>query len=165
MIIDVLYGNNIACSFSSNVPDTVARVYKIESQLSEWQQLLPPRMKLISMVDIESDHLPREDAVVGEWQDLRLRFILTLRYTNIRILLHRPVLVKFLDGLLNPQNSQDTSLLLQIGTSSIQIAVQSATEIICFVHIVVQSPRLSKKRILLGAWWFSLYYSTFPSII
>lgn len=160
MVIDHLYGNNIACSSSSNAADTIAHVYKIESHLSDWQERLHPDLKLISTADLDSALLPREEgAAAEEWQRLRLRFILTLRYTNIRILLHRTVLVKFLDGFDSSQDSHDVSMLQQVGMNNIQIAILSAKEIISLMHPVIQSPGRSKKRGLLGAWWFSLYYS------
>ncbi|KAH8799845.1 fungal-specific transcription factor domain-containing protein [Xylogone sp. PMI_703] len=158
-IIDSLYSNNIACSDNSNAVDTVARVYGIETQLSEWQRGLPPEMKLINEEDITTNRLPPENDPSGKlWVELRLRFILTLRYTNIRILLHRPVLVKFLNEAKN-RDGQDSALLQQIGTNSIQIAIRSSKEIICQVHTVIQAAPGTKKRGLLGAWWFSLYYT------
>ncbi|KIY03377.1 uncharacterized protein Z520_00068 [Fonsecaea multimorphosa CBS 102226] len=159
-IIDSLYGQNLACSFKSNAVDTVALVYKIENQLSEWQRGLPSHMRLIATQDILPERLPQVESSAEEaWRQLRLRFILTLRYTNVRILLHRPVLVKFLDGLSNPANHQDTSLLQQVGTIHIQIAIKSAKEIIYLVHNALQSATGRSKWGLLGAWWFSLYYT------
>ncbi|OQV06994.1 Fungal specific transcription factor domain-containing protein isoform 2 [Cladophialophora immunda] len=159
-IIDSLYGQNLACSFKANAVDTVALVYKIENQLSEWQRGLPSHMRLIATQDILPERLPHVESSAEEaWRQLRLRFILTLRYTNVRILLHRPVLVKFLDGLSNPANHQDTSLLQQVGTIHIQIAIKSAKEIICLVHNALQSATGRSKWGLLGAWWFSLYYT------
>jgi hypothetical protein len=161
MIIDQLYGNNIACSFKSSAVEAVATVYKIESHLSKWQEELPSDMRLTTATYLTKDSLPAEEGEAAEaWQNLRLRFILTLRYNNIRILLHRPLLVKFLDGINNSSENHDISLLRQFGTNSIQIALQSAKEIIGLVHLAVRSSPLSKKRGLLGAWWFSLYYST-----
>lgn len=163
-MIELLYGNNIACSTSPNSADTIARVYQIESQLAEWQQTgLPHDLKLISLADLNFDRLPPEDEAMSEqWRRIRLRFVLTLRYANVRILLHRTVLVKFLEGPEDSQDSQDTTLLHGVGWNSIEIAKRSAKEIICLVHLVVQSPVTSKKRGLLGAWWFSLYYSMPP---
>ncbi|OCT49144.1 hypothetical protein CLCR_04559 [Cladophialophora carrionii] len=158
--IDTLYGQNLACSFQANAVDTVALVYKIENQLSEWQRALPAHMRLIATQDIMPDRLPSaETSTDNAWRQLRLRFILTLRYTNVRILLHRPVLVKFLEGLNNPVDNQDISLLQQIGTIHIQIAIRSAKEIICLVLNALQSASGRAKWGLLGAWWFSLYYT------
>lgn len=162
-VIDLLYGNNIACSTSPNAADTIARVYQIESQLVDWQEQLPLDLKLISLADLDLTHLPPEDDSMAEqWRRIRLRFVLTLRYANVRTLLHRTVLVKFLEGSEGSQESRDVTLLHGVGTNSIQIAMRSAKEIIRLVHIVVQSPVQSKRRGLLGAWWFSLYYSMIP---
>ncbi|OAG40419.1 hypothetical protein AYO21_05319 [Fonsecaea monophora] len=159
-IIDSLYGQNLACSFKAGAVETIALVYKIENQLSEWQRGLPSHMRLIATQDVLPERLPHVEGSAEEaWRQLRLRFILTLRYTNARILLHRPVLVKFLDGLSNPASHQDTSLLQQVGTIHIQIAIKSAKEIICLVHNALQSATGRSKWGLLGAWWFSLYYT------
>ncbi len=161
-IIDLLYGNNLACSFSSgsNAVDTVSRVYRIENQLEDWQRNLPLDMKLITTEDLAPSRLPPEDEAAAEaWRLLRLRFILTLRYTNIRILLHRTVVVKFLEPPETLDSDQDASLLQQICTINIQIATKSAKEIICLVHHAVKASASRSKWDLLGAWWFSLYYS------
>jgi hypothetical protein len=161
--IDTLYGQNLACSFQANAVDTVALVYKIEHQLSEWQRSLPSHMRLIATQDILPEHLPpAESSTENAWRQLRLRFILTLRYTNVRILTHRPVLVKFLEGLSNPPvDNQETSLLQQMGAIHIQITIKSAKEIICLVLNALQSATGRSKWGLLGAWWFTLYYSAY----
>ena len=163
MVIDRLYGNNIACSSTSNAVSTISHVYQIESLLLEWQQKLHPELKLIAAENLDPGHLPPEaDGNAEQWQRLRLRFILTLRYTNMRILLHRTILVKFLDGLNGAQDSQDASLLQQVGMDSIQIAIRSAKEIVRLIHHITQNDGHHKMRGLLGAWWFSLYYSMIP---
>lgn len=159
--IDMLYGQNLACSYPANAVDTVALVYKIENQLSEWQRGLPSHMRLIATQDIMPDRLPSaESSTENAWRQLRLRFILTLRYTNVRILLHRPVLVKFLEGLSNPVDNHDFSMLQSVGVIHIQIVIKSAKEIICLVLNALQSASGRAKWGLLGAWWFTLYYST-----
>lgn len=88
----------------------------------------------------------------------KFRVILTLRYLNLRVLLHRPVLVKFIAASRSPdRDPQDLKLLQQIGMNSMQIVTESAMEIIDLVLRVVSEP--GWKQSLLGAWWFSLYYS------
>lgn len=88
----------------------------------------------------------------------KFRVILTLRYLNLRVLLHRPVLVKFIAASRSPDRDlQDLKLLQQIGMNSMQIITESAMEIIDIVLRVVSEP--GWKQSLLGAWWFSLYYS------
>lgn len=158
--INTLYGKNLACSALVNDVDTVSRVYKIETRLSEWQQQLPPEMKLVNAKDIFAEGLtPADDATEDEWRQLRLRFVLTVRYINVRILLHRPILVKFMEDLRHPNNSPDLPILLQIGTTNIQIAAKSGMELLYLVRNALRySPGRSKWG-LLGAWWYSLYYS------
>lgn len=89
---------------------------------------------------------------------LKFSVILTLRYLHLRILLHRPILVKFLDargkGGIDPR---EESLLQQIGSNSIQICMESAISIIDIIHELVHS--MGWQKGLLGAWWYSLHYS------
>ncbi|RFU80733.1 transcriptional regulatory gal4 [Trichoderma arundinaceum] len=50
-------------------------------------------------------------------------------------------------------NSEDAIFLRQFGHGSLQVCLESATEIIAIVH------KMGKKPSLLGAWWFSTYYT------
>lgn len=93
-----------------------------------------------------------------QYFSLKFRVILTTRYLNVRVLLHRPVLVKFISASRSPDyDSQDLMLLKQIGMNSMQICMESAMEIIDIVFAAVSEP--GWKESLLGPWWFSLYYS------
>lgn len=86
----------------------------------------------------------------------RLTVILTLRYLNVRVLLHRQVLVKFLGLIRNnyqPTSLLDKQLLTQFGIGSLQACLESASNIISIIY------RTGKRSNLLGAWWFSSYYS------
>jgi len=150
-VTDSLYGGNIGCEEQPNVFDTVARLFQMEHQLVEWKSKLPPQMELVQSEGILSAN---DDVSPSE----RYRIILTLRYHNLRILIHRLILVKFLD-LSGKATADDQQLILlqQIGSNSVKICVQSATEIISIVNIVVHST--GARRTLLGAWWFSLYYT------
>lgn len=68
------------------------------------------------------------------------------------------MLVKFIAASRSPdRDPQDLKLLQQIGMNSMQIVTESAMEIIDIVLRVVSEP--GWKQSLLGAWWFSLYYS------
>jgi hypothetical protein len=53
--------------------------------------------------------------------------------------------------------AQEASSLQQIGSNSIQTCVQSSMEIIAIVRAIVGGS--NHHRSLLGAWWFSLYYT------
>jgi hypothetical protein len=156
LVIDKLYGGNIGCAKPGSLFDVVTQLFQIEHKLMEWDYDLPLHMKQLTVKDIPPE---------GEKIDLldRFRVILTLRYHNLRVLLHRPVLVKFLDMTDNPESdTQEVILLKQIGSNSIQICIQSSTEIISIVHSVVCSTGI--RRGFLGAWWFSLYYGESHSL-
>lgn len=159
-IISTLYGKNLACSAPTNDVDTVSKVYQIENRLSQWQQELPTEMKLVNAKEIFTEDLPPADEPAeDEWRQLRLRFVLTLRYINIRILLHRPILVKVLEELRNPHAASQCPILLQIGTGNVQLAAKSGMELIYLVRNALRYANGRSKWGLLGAWWYSLYYS------
>ena len=134
--------------------ETIARIFKIEHEVGQWERDLPPILQLRKGI-VTSPTTPMGD------QDLHIRkfsTILTLRYLNLRILLHRPVLVIFLDNCNTPNvDTQNPMLLQQVAGNMISMCIQSSMDIIAIVHeaLCVHEPQYK----LLGAWWFSLYYS------
>lgn len=156
-ILDLLYGQNIGCDSPLPVSETVAHIFSLEQQLFSWERSLAHTLQPISTARIKN--IP-QDEISSSVQHSKWKFqvILTLRYLNLRVLLHRPVLVKFIAASTSPEcDPHDLKLLQQIGMNSLQICASSAMEIIDIVHEVVSEP--GWKRSLLGAWWFSLYYS------
>ncbi|PMD33546.1 hypothetical protein L207DRAFT_557987 [Hyaloscypha variabilis F] len=93
-VINQLYGGNIGCGGQTTVLDTVSQLFSIEHQLSEWERLLPPSLSLCNVDDFV--HRPELTESAPSSLDC-FRVILKLRHHNLRILLHRPILVKFLD--------------------------------------------------------------------
>jgi hypothetical protein len=156
-VLELLYGQNIGCDGPLPVSEIVAHIFSLEQHLFSWERSLTHPLQLISLDSI--DNLPQIQ-MSSNTQCLSLKFqvILTLRYLNLRVLLHRPMLVKFITASRSSEHDpQDIRLLQQIGMNSLQICAYSAMEIIDIVHRVVSEP--GWKRTLLGAWWFSLYYS------
>jgi hypothetical protein len=151
-VIDRIYGGNIGCDGQPSVFDAVTRVFEMEGLLVEWKNALPSNLELRQSKDLKTG----EDADPTD----RFRTILTLRYQNLRILIHRIILVKFLDlaGTAVTDNQQ-LILLQQMGSNSVHICVQASTEIISIVNIIAKSTGV--QRTFLGAWWFSLYYSMY----
>lgn len=122
----------------------------------DWERTLPANLKITSSMRIISrdvEHSLHED----EYTELRLRTILTLRYLNLCLLLHRPILTKYLDLVSSNSYSHELRLLQQVGSNSIKVCIQSSIEVISIVHAAVQ--KTEGRRSLLGAWWYSLYYS------
>lgn len=119
--------------------------------LEEWTEQLPKHLGLIRAENCASQ-LGKDPTID------RFRTILTMRYHNIRLLIHRVVLVRLCDSLddLNSR-SQEILALQDVAWSTMQIATDSATEIITIVRTVVESDLV--RRGLLGEWWFTLYYS------
>lgn len=129
----------------------------MEQNLFTWERSLAQPLQLVSMSSL--DEMPQQQLPTdSQYFSLKFRVILTLRYLNLRVLLHRPVLVKFIiASRSSDRDSQDLKLLQQIGMNSMQICTESAMDIIDLVHRLVSEP--GWKHSLLGAWWFSLYYS------
>ena len=147
-VVHSLYGQNLGCDQPLGEMETVAEVFKLEQELSEWEHTLvgPLCLRIPSSVLLD-----QESAL-----DERFRVILTLRYLNLQILLHRPVLSRCLEL---RGNSSDKSHTLrsaeQMIANSIETCVLSSENIIAIVHSIVSAKPSVE---LLGAWWFSLYY-------
>lgn len=128
--------------------------------MSSWEQDLHPNLRTLSYQQLTT--MREYTQQTGDQRATQtLRIVLTLRHLNIRLLLHRPILVKFLDsGSETTTDVQDISMLRQIGSHSLQVCMHTAGEIISIVHAVVTS--LDATRTSIGAWWYTLYYSKFP---
>lgn len=151
-VVDSLYGGNLGCESISDKSDIISSLRLTEQQLHEWQEDLPSILSLV-----QPDELPKEIQQQAN-NVLRFRIILSLRYHNLRILAHRPVLVKFLDLLSDDSfTDNELSVLQQDGIEIMQTCVQSAVTIVNIVSYAVHATGV--QRPLLGAWWFSLYYS------
>ncbi|KAF7128505.1 hypothetical protein CNMCM5793_003293 [Aspergillus hiratsukae] len=155
-IIDQVYGQNLGCGPGLSVGETVGRVLSIENQLFSWAMALPESLRQLTLQGLreeieQSENQPRPFS-------LKFRVILTLRYLHIQILLHRPILVKFLDaGLASGLEPGQERILKEIGYSSMKKCVESAMGIIDIIHELVSAT--GWQRDLLGAWWYSLYYT------
>jgi hypothetical protein len=171
-IIDVLYEQNLGCGASTSAVEIVARVFKLENDLDQWQRTLCSPALITAnnlagaIVDAETPitaTLSNEhsDTIPPSWwpvYELRLRIVITLRYNNLRILLHRPILTSLLTNAENGKASNDDMCIIrQVGPSSVNICMRSAKEVISIVSTLVHSK--GPARGLLGAWWFTLYYS------
>ncbi|KAF2496525.1 hypothetical protein BU16DRAFT_607099 [Lophium mytilinum] len=149
-IVDVLYGSNLGCGVPDNVFDIASHLLQFEQKFLTWQQSLPAAM---SLVEPETLHSEADDQGT-----LRFRVILTLRFLNLRILTHRPLLSKYLESIRSAHSaSQQLHLLKQVGTNSVRTCAQSAIAIIKLMQQVLIPT--SPPRHVLGAWWFSLYYA------
>ncbi|CAI7674841.1 unnamed protein product [Penicillium manginii] len=130
-----------------------------QRQLDEWrlQQLPSLGLKVcdspLSLGDVEKMD-------TGSIIRHRFEVVLSVRYNNLRILVHRRCLESLLDPIQTQGDTQATSetrLLQQMGLSSVISCVESATSIISIVHNM--SAGSGWRREFLGAWNYSLYYT------
>lgn len=146
-----LYGHNLGCEEHPTVC-MVTRILQLQQELNEWRYTLPTCLCLTPSSSIaESSEANLESPNVE-----RYRIILTLRYLNTQLLLHRPLLTKALlpesTDPLQPRRASE-----QTEDSLSHCYMQSAEEIILLIHRVLTNRRLGKS--LLGSWWFTIYYS------
>ncbi|KAL4737926.1 C6 transcription factor [Aspergillus similis] len=155
-IIDQIYGQNLGCDPALSVGDTVGRVLSIENQLFAWVMALPESLRQLTVKSMRDEIQRLQDR--PQLFPLKFRVILTLRYLHVQILLHRPILVKFLDATpASELEAGEVRLLNDIGYSSTRKCVESAMGIIDIIYTLVSSS--GWPRDLLGAWWYSLYYT------
>ncbi|KAH8588841.1 fungal-specific transcription factor domain-containing protein [Bisporella sp. PMI_857] len=147
-VIKLLYAGNIGCDETLPPVDVVSGIFKLEEQLNDWRRELPFHLSLQA-----SQTLPPDDSDPNE----KFRVILTLRYHNLRILLHRSMLTKLLDLVGKNEEGNSEPLLTQFAPNNIRCAVESSLETVFIVSDIVSSGK--QKQEMLGAWWFTLYYS------
>ncbi|KAH6661205.1 fungal-specific transcription factor domain-containing protein [Truncatella angustata] len=149
-IIDTLYACNLGSQPDHNVLMVASNVLQIEQQFLEWQSTLNPELALIQAQEISSD--PEYSLTK------RLRVILTMRYHNLRILAYRPYLDLYLRNIGRPHvDGSEVLMLKQFGGRNITACFDSAANLIRIVHLITHSE--DSLRSLLGAWWFTLYYT------
>jgi hypothetical protein len=98
------------------------------------------------------------DMLMQNTQTNRLRVILTLRYYNLCILVHKPLLSATLRHLFNISTSPDrtASYFVQAAMADAQECLHAAESTIQIVHAVMDGDATSSNN--LGVWFFTLYY-------
>jgi hypothetical protein len=149
IIIERLYDCNIAYPDQTAI-SIASQILQIEHHLLEWQASLPPLLTLTNPSEVRND----DDFSFAR----RFRVILTLRHHNVLLLAHRRIFDLYLAGIERGRAyDSNESMLIQVGERSKTASFQAASELISMVNIITHSPQ--PKCDLLGAWWFTLYYS------
>ncbi|KXH43525.1 fungal specific transcription factor domain-containing protein, partial [Colletotrichum nymphaeae SA-01] len=151
-VIDDLYESNIGSISVIPLTNTVASVIQIGQKLADWQASLPLSMQLVEPSEVASPE--------GKLMLLKFRVILTLRYHNLQLLSHRPILDRCLqsfDG--SPQSLQEAATLQQAWHLSRTVCLRSAEAIIRLVEACKLANDVQPTVSFLGAWWFSLYFT------
>ena len=118
-------------------------------KLRTWSAQLPSHMRLC---DIGSEMLSENNQIN------RLRVILSLRYHNVIILVHRPLFSAALRSIfcVDTLANQVSPYLMQLVIAEAQECIQSAESTIKIVHTVVSLDATSRNN--LGVGFFTLYY-------
>ena len=152
-----LYGQNLGYDDSLQEAELIPRILELEDELGGWQSSLPPELPIVL-----SSALPLPGSYRNRMVD-RFRTMLTLRYHNLNILVHRPLLCKSLDALTETLPEAWSASVNRMTKDSIDACVASAEETIDIVHGILTDPSLGAS--VLGAWWFTLYYLFNASLV
>ncbi|KAJ0420236.1 fungal-specific transcription factor domain-containing protein [Aspergillus carlsbadensis] len=155
--LDLIYDSNLGTEERISSYELITRVLRLRQALDEWVAQLPAHMTLI-----KSQHCITD---IGKNPTIdRFRIILTIRYHNLRLLIHRAILLRLCELLddYDDMHTPDTLVLQDIARSTVHISIESATEIIGIVRNLVESQWA--QRGLLGVWWCALY-NTFDAAL
>ena len=144
------YGGNI--DNAEPDPDDMAPLQasgQFRKQLRSWSATLPPDLRLCET---------KSKMLLENSQLNRLRVILTLRYHNINILIHRPLLcntIRHLFGV-DQMSVGNPSYLIQLAMGEAHECVRSAQSTIELVHTILTADRSGNNN--LGVGYYTLYY-------
>ncbi|KAL2204830.1 hypothetical protein CC79DRAFT_1335435 [Sarocladium strictum] len=151
-IIGSLYGYNLGSEKEATDTLIVTHILQISQDLSLWQMSLPSHLSLVQPSALQTMTESPEDPI-----NERYRIILTLRHLNTQLLLHRLILTRSLDHARSEASDQARASIGQMERNYNMICIRSAEDIITIVHCVLTKKCLG--RHLVGAWWFTLYYT------
>lgn len=143
-VIDTLYGQNLGDNGATGETAwIVQQVVKFEQELDDWVARLPDTLKPVP-----------HDWAGGPSNPARLRTIISMRYLNLRCLLHRPAVMKLLhNGAREARKETPEGFKEKLVWQSVSTIVDAATQIITIYS------RVGAQKAAVGAYWFSLYYS------
>lgn len=152
-VIGTLYGHNLGCEESPSETQIVSDILNLEQQLNDWRHNLPPALCLRS-----ASNLPRQENIQDQATE-RFRIVLSLRCLNLQLLIYRPMLTTSLSKYSSSAEGagQRHGSLNHMQMTFNRTQTQIAEDIIEIIHAVLTDPGLG--RDLIGAWWFTLYYS------
>lgn len=130
---------------------------QLRKELRAWSASLPPYLRLCE----PKAKIPSENTSVN-----RLRVILTLRYHNINMLIHRPLLCStirhlFLGG--NSVSIDNSSYIIQLAMGEAHESLRSAQHTIELVHTIIKADPSGSNN--LGVAYFTLHYVFTASLV
>ncbi|KAF5709070.1 transcription factor [Fusarium mundagurra] len=122
---------------------------ELRKQLRLWAGSLPGHLRVCQ---------PEDEFLAHNSQGNRLRVILTLRYHNLGILIHKPLLSATIRHLFQAEKRVDAPppYMIQLAMAEAHECLRSAQLTIDIVHAVISADPSPGNN--LGAWYFTLYY-------
>ncbi len=156
-VIEQLYNQNLGVEQASDMLTTITVVWDLDSELREWDRELPQELRVLSSTEV-SLIFDSIDLTAPVMLSRRFQFILTLRYLNLRLLLHRPILIKQFETTYSPNlNLAEANILSKLGSRSLLTCFRCSMQTIDIVTRITSEPKSATRY--LSAWWFTLYYS------
>lgn len=150
--LERLYDQNLGIRTRLPMSESLNQISKLRWELAQWQDRLPSGLQIITSQDTLDD-------VPLTLGTTRFRVLLSLRFLGARILILRPVLSQFLDlpGM-TASNEHQSEWLRNSGAVLLADLVRTCSDILQISKNILAGSRNDQN--LLGAWWFSCYYST-----
>lgn len=147
-----LYDQNLGFRPLLPMSEALGQISQLCWKLAQWRDNLPTCLKIITSRNTVDDVAPN-------LENVRLRVLLSLRYLGTRILVLRPVLDQFLDlpGT-TASNEHQLQWLRSSGAVLLADVVRTCGDVLHISNDVILAASRSDLT-LLGAWWFSCYYS------
>ncbi|KAJ8117301.1 hypothetical protein OPT61_g1467 [Boeremia exigua] len=160
-----IMGQSLSKQYGANVGrndlevDDMARfqaLSELRKSLGSWVSTLPSHLQLCP---------PGARELIQTSQVNKVRVIITLKYHNLRILIHRPLLSAALRYLAGGDTSLSTipPYQIQLAMAEAQEGVKSAESTIDIVHSILIVDHTACNN--LGVWFFTLYYVFTASLI
>ncbi|KAL2827912.1 fungal-specific transcription factor domain-containing protein [Aspergillus pseudoustus] len=150
--LDRLYGQNLGIEPPPPMSETLDRIFGLCWRLAQWQDNLPPNLQIINSTTEVLEDVP---LTVGA---TRLRVLLSLRYLGSRTLIIRPVLSQFLEmGDMTASHDHRSEWLFSSGAVLLVDLVRTCREVFQISMSILRGHKNDQN--LLGAWWFSCYYT------
>lgn len=153
-IIQRVYEKNIPTHPTIPSSELFQRIMSIEPELASCKASLPLHVRILTKEDVWA-------YLQGRATFTPLSIVLTLRYHNARLLLHRAMVTRFLSyDRIDGYDTQEWEFLHDFGRVSLEISMRSSMEL---VEIIASASEGCLP--MLTAWWFSLYYGRYLPFI
>ncbi|KAJ5549255.1 hypothetical protein N7513_006489 [Penicillium frequentans] len=149
--LERLYDQNLGFRTLLPMNESLNQISKLRWELAQWQDNLPHWLQIIT------SHEPLVDVpmTVGS---TRFRVLLSLRFLGAKILVLRPILCQFLElSNTTTPNERQSEWLWESGAILLADLGRTCSDILQISKTILAGAKNDQN--LLGAWWFSCYYT------